>query len=160
MDMEAGPETSSGAPSCGWRSCPQWCTGGHLARWNRGTCGTRGPVAAVALPITWAVWRPKRRRGTSVAHHVGPPPGPGAGATAAWCGPAESGTSRHAQDQRPVRWIKVEAHNARTFSMRRGLGFRCGKGAPDAARVWLRPERWAMDRVLQCVASLGVDSRA
>ena len=24
--------------------------------------------------------------------------------------------------------------------------------------VWLRPERWAMDRVLQCVASLGVDS--
>ena len=57
---------------------------------------------------------------------------------------------------------------SRTFSMKKGsadslkVSVRCGCRAKARQMrltvVWLRPERWAMDRVLQWVASLGVDS--
>ena len=75
----------------------------------------------------------------------------------------------HAQDQRPVRRVEVEPHNIRTFSMKRGsadgLKVSVRWGCSAKARqmrltvLWLRPERRAMDRVLQWVASLGVASK-
>ena len=73
------------------------------ARWRRWHWPITLPVlASKAAKRGWC--RGARNHGCAA------PPGPGAGATAAWCGP-DLGLLVHAQDQRPVRWIKVEAHN-------------------------------------------------
>ena len=112
--------------------------GGHLGtRWHRGTCGTPRPGGGGGIGQSpGRSWRPTRRRGTwcrgARNHGCAAPPGPGAGATAAWCGPGpESGLLVHAQDQRPVRRIKVESHNVPHLFNEEGVrrqleGFRCG----------------------------------
>ena len=165
-------------PSCGWRSCPVRCTSNSAgtsdsmasrnlrnstARWRRWHWPITLPVLASSVAkrdvVPWA-----RNHGYAA------PPGPGAGAKAAWCGPGpESVTSRPRTRPTPGRRIKVEAHNVPHLfdeeGVRRQLeGFgavrlQCQARQMRLTVVWLRPERRAMDRVLQWVASLGVVSK-
>ena len=87
-----------------------------------------------------------------------------------WCGPGPgSGISRPRTRPAPGPAGEVEPHDITPFSMKRGsadsLKVSVRWGCSAKARqmrltvLWLRPERRAMDRVLQCVASFGVVSR-